>query len=279
MITVIIPSFDRCRYLGKAIASVCTQSFPEYELIVVDDGSKDGTREEVTRLAPLYSTPINYIYQENMGAAAARNTGVRSARYDTVCFLDSDDWFMPGKLTKQYNALQDSSCLVSHTREIWYRRGKVLQQKKKHQPPNGDIFYPSLRMCMVGMSTVMMHRSIFERYGYFDENLPCCEDYDFWLRVSAREHFLLVDDQLTSKNGGRSDQLSVKYREGMDRFRIRSLVKLLHDVDLTHRQFCWARDELERKCRIYGEGCIKHGKIEEGLSVLRIPFSISQHSG
>jgi glycosyltransferase involved in cell wall biosynthesis len=275
-ITVIIPTYNRASFLERAVLSVAEQTIRCAELIIVDDGSGDDTAETVKRLAGRVPFPLKYLYQENRGAAAARNTGIRNAASDYISFLDSDDWFAPEKLSYQLEAMHHSECLISHTREIWFRRGTLLQQKKKHQPEGGYIFNRCLQMCVVGMSTVMVRRSLFDRYGYFDESLPCCEDYDFWLRVSVREKFLLVPRQLTIKDGGRDDQLSVVYRLGMDRYRIRSIVNLLENDTLDESQYALALAELEKKCAIYGNGCLKHGREEEGEYYLHLP---AQYSG
>jgi len=122
--------------------------------------------------------------------------------------LMSDYWFVENKLDSPIEAMQQNpSYLVSHTQETWYRNGNILNQKDKHRKNSGEIFRQSLELCAVGMSTVMVRREIFERYGLFDEDLPCCEDYDLWLRVSAEQEFFLVDEPLTLKDGGRADQV------------------------------------------------------------------------
>ena len=161
--------------------------------------------------------------------------------------------------------------LISHTQEIWYRKGRLLPQKKKHWKYHGDIYERSLHLCVVSMSTVMVRRDLFEEIGLFDETLPCCEDYDFWLRAAVRHPFLLVDEPLTLKEGGRDDQVSAIYRVGMDRFRIRSIVNLLENQALNNKQKKLAMAELRKKCRIYGEGCIKWGREEEGRRYLKLP--------
>ena len=265
MISVILPTYNRTAYLERAIGSVLAQRQGCGELIVVDDGSTDDTCALVERLAAAAAVPIRLIRQANRGAAAARNLGIRRARGNLLAFLDSDDWWLPDKLAVQAAAMTARpEVLISHTREIWFRRGQRVNQKKKHDPPAGDIFAASLGMCVVGMSTVMARPELFARYGLFDEALPCCEDYDLWLRVGCKEPFLLVPEPLTGKDGGRPDQLSVIHRLGMDVFRIRSLCNLLEadvlDSDQRHR----AVAELARKCLIYGQGCIKHGRPGEG---------------
>jgi glycosyltransferase involved in cell wall biosynthesis len=273
-VSVIIPTYNRQEWLAEAVRSALDQTVAPDEVIVVDDGSTDSTAQLVARLAREAAVPVRYLYQDNRGAAAARNSGIRAARFDTVCFLDSDDRFATDKIASQYPRLLSSGHLISHTCESWLRRGQPLAQKIKHRPPDGDVFAASLSLCVVGMSTVMARRELFARYGLFDETLPCCEDYDLWLRVGCRERFLLVDTPLTLKNGGRPDQLSVIHRQGMDRYRIRSLASLLESGILTKEQAELALRELQRKCAIYGRGCIKHGKEEEGRSVLQLPEGI-----
>lgn len=271
VISVIIPTYNRALYLERAIGSVLAQRLACDELTVVDDGSTDGTPELVERLAAGSVVPIRLCRQENQGAAAARNLGIRRARGELLAFLDSDDWWLPNKLAKQAAAMAARpDVLISHTREIWFRRGQRVNQKKKHDPPQGDVFAASVGMCVVGMSTVMVRRELFDRYGLFDEALPCCEDYDLWLRVGCREPFLLVPEALTGKDGGRADQLSVIHRMGMDIFRIRSLCRLLDSGVLHPEQHRVATAELARKCRIYGQGCIKHGRLEEGARYLAL---------
>lgn len=271
LITAIIPTYNRAAYLERAIGSVLAQRLACDELIVVDDGSTDQTQALLKRLAAGARIPIRVLRQDNRGAAAARNLGIRMARDSLLAFLDSDDWWLPGKLAVQAAAMEARpELLISHTREIWHRGGQRVNQKKKHDPPDGDVFAASLGMCVVGMSTVVVRRQFFDRYGLFDEDLPCCEDYDLWLRAGSREPFLLAPQPLTGKEGGRPDQLSEIHRMGMDVFRIRSLVNLLDSGVLTPGQQQAARAELIRKCLIYGQGCVKHGRPEEGARYLAL---------
>ena len=270
-VTVVIPTYNRAGYIERAVRSVTEQAYPSVELLIVDDGSSDDTRQVIDRLKNQVTIPLRYIYQENRGAASARNTGIQASGTELICFLDSDDRFLPEKISTQVNQLNSSGRLISHTRETWFRRGKHLNQKKKHQQRDGYLFQDCLRMCVVGMSTVMVRRELFDRFGLFDESLPCCEDYDYWLRVSTREMFQLVPEPLTIKDGGREDQLSVIYRTGMDRYRIQSIVNLLEQCSLSEVQYALAVAELERKCRIYGNGCLKHNREEEGRYYLGLP--------
>ena len=259
-VSIIIPTYNRAGLLAKAINSVLFQTYRHFELIVVDDGSEDNTAEAVAA----YGSDLVYIRQKNQGPAAARNTGIKAARYDLIAFLDSDDWFDRKKLADQLAFMErHPEYLISHTQEVWYRRGKLLNQKKKHTKSHGFIFAQSLKLCAVSMSTVIARRQLFEHVGFFDEELPCCEDYDFWLRVSIEHPFLLIDSPLTYKDGGRPDQVSHIYRIGMDKYRIKSIQKILN-TNLTNEQRRLAVQEFVNKCTIYGDGCIKYGRPDEG---------------
>ncbi|MFH7325043.1 glycosyltransferase family 2 protein [Desulfurivibrio sp. C05AmB] len=276
-VSVIIPSHNRADLLAGALASVLGQEYPRFELIVVDDGSTDHTRQVVAAAERHWFEnggepgALRYFFQPNRGPAAARNLGIRQARYDLLAFLDSDDRFLPGKLTRQAAAMAERpEFLLSHTEEIWWRNGCRLNQKRRHRKEGGDIFARSLELCVVGMSTVMLRRRLLAEIGFFDESLPCCEDYDLWLRLSARRPVLFVDQPLTEKHGGRPDQVSVRFRVGMDRFRIAALGKLLQGGILTLEQAELARRQLVRKCLIYGQGCLKHGRPAEGRKYLAL---------
>jgi len=159
---------------------------------------------------------------------------------------------------------------ICQTQEIWIRNGRRVNPGRRHQKPAGDIFVPSLSLCLVSPSAVMLEKSLFEEMGGFDEALPACEDYDLWLRVSARWPVHLIDRPLVVKTGGHPDQLSA--RPGLDRYRIRAIDRILRTEPLSAERRRAARAVLTEKCRIYAAGCRKRGKIEdaayyEGLAV------------
>jgi len=263
-VSVIIPVFNRGHRLQRAVESVLRQSEPVREIIIVDDGSTDRSVERLGVDSQTSGIPIICRSQENQGPAAARNHGIGVASGKFVAFLDSDDEWHAKKIGIQYNAMQsEPTVTISHTRERWLRNGTHLNQKAFHEPQGGDIFEQSLKLCCVGMSTVMAHTSLFRRYGQFDETLRCCEDYDLWLRISPFEPFLLIDQRLTVKHGGRADQVSAEYRQGMDRFRIQSLATLMVRTVLLPEKRDAVRQELQRRCAIYGNGCARHGKAAE----------------
>lgn len=268
-ISVIIPTYNRVYTLKRAIDSVLNQSYKNFELIIVDDGSND----ETPNLIKSYTDKLLYIRVQHKGPAYARNIGIKISRYNYIAFLDSDDWWNKNKLLSQLDYMaKHPTYAISHTQEVWYKNGKILNQKKRHRKYGGYIFERCLPLCAVGISTVIIKREVFEDVGYFDESLPACEDYDFWLRTSLKYNFLFLDQPLTSKEGGRDDQLSYIYRIGIDRFRIKALLKLLKNThSLKPHQIKAILLELERKCTIYGKGCLKHNKISEGNYYLSLP--------
>ncbi len=268
-VSVIIPTFNRVKYLHRAIQSVLNQKKFDGEVIVIDDGSTDTTAEMVTLMSDKY--PITYHYTENNGPASARNLGVEKANNQLIAFLDSDDHWYKTKLEKQLAHMADNPTFrICHTGEKWLRRGQHLNQKKIHKPRHGYVFDHCLQLCGVGMSTVIITRDLFEEHGGFDIALPCCEDYDLWLRISRNTHFLLLPEPLTLKEGGRDDQLSSIYQVGMDKYRIFALQKLLNDEVLSTQQRELTLKTLGKKCEVYGNGCIKHGRVSEGEKYLEI---------
>jgi glycosyltransferase involved in cell wall biosynthesis len=268
-VSVVIPTFNRASLLGRAIDSVFRQTVQCSELIIIDDGSTDNTQELLNNLSTSARISFRVYQQKNRGPAAARNLGVCKTEFPFIAFLDSDDHWHKRKLEKQYQYLSENpDYRISHTREKWLRRGQHLNQKKKHIPRHGDIFDHCLQLCGVGTSTVMMKREMFDHVGLFDESLRCCEDYDLWLRISCRYPFLLVDEPLTVKEGGREDQLSSLYSLGMDRMRIYSLRKLLDTDMLDCHLHLRTLIEFKKKVTIFGNGCLKHDKTEIGRSYL-----------
>lgn len=267
-VSVIIPTYNRARKLLRAISSVLYQTFIDYEVIVVDDGSNDGTE---ACLEPLMGH-IEYLrHPDNMGVSAARNKGIKASRYPFIAFLDSDDYWLPKKLSTQMDFFKrNPEAVACQTEEIWIRKGLRVNPRKRHLKPSGEIFVPSLKLCLVSPSAVVLKRSLLDEVGLFDEDLPACEDYDLWLRISCRYPIHLIPRRLVVKEGGFPDQLSSNLK-GLDLFRIKALVKLLRGGQLTDVQLQATLQELTIKCQIYGSGCLKRGKKEEGEYYLRLP--------
>lgn len=267
-VSVIIPTFNRAKKVARAVSSVLYQDFTDYEIIVVDDGSTDGTKKAISQ----FGRQITYIgHSSNLGVSMARNTGIKSSSAPLLAFLDSDDYWLAQKLRVQVQFFETNpDAPACQTEEIWIRKGRRVNPRDRHQKPSGDIFEPSLKLCLVSPSAVMVKRSLLEEVGLFDETLPACEDYDLWLRISCRYPVYLIRKKLVVKEGGNPDQLSYLHK-GMDRFRIKSLVKLIRSGALDEEQLRATFQELSFKCTIYGNGCIKRGKLQEGEFYLGLP--------
>ena len=258
-ISVIIPTYNRKHTLQRAIDSVLAQTFKPYEIIIVDDGSKDGTKEWLLQNYP----SVQCIHQPNNGVSSARNKGIQISQGSWIALLDSDDEWMPEKLEYQSRFIElnrDSS--FCHTNEIWIRNGVRVNQMKKHKKYGGDIFKHCLDICRISPSSSIIKKDVFEEVGAFDESLTVCEDYDLWLRVTAKFNILFLDEPLIKKYGGHLDQLS-RVPEGIEQYRIRSLEKILSMGLLTKTQFRSAKDMLIHKLNIYAKGLKKRDKYEE----------------
>lgn len=267
-VSVVIPTFNRALKVCRAVSSVLLQTFRDFDLIVVDDGSTDDTRQKLNQ----FRDRITLIqHPGNLGVSAARNSGIRASSAPLVAFLDSDDYWLPKKLETQVAFFRENPGAVAcQTEEMWIRSGRRVNPCNRHLKPSGHIFIPSLKRCLVSPSAVMLKRHLLEEVGLFDEDLPACEDYDLWLRVLRNYPIELIKEFQLVKEGGNADQLSSAI-PGLDRFRIRALVKLIEKGDLRPEYLRATLEELRTKCRIYGAGCLKRGKREEGEVYLRLP--------
>ena len=237
-ISAIIPTFNRDNFIEKCVTSVLSQSKMPEEVIVIDDGSTDNTWNILKELgfsdSEKKQNSLRYIFQRNKGVSAARNYGIQSSKNEYIAFLDSDDFWLENKLEKQIESLKSNASRfrLSHTNEKWLRNGVRINAHAKHEKAGGDIFLKCLKLCCISPSSVIVERSVFDEFGFFDEALPACEDYDFWLRFCAFEDVHFVNEYLVIKNGGHDQQLSKKHW-GMDRFRVTALEKLLKDRRLS----------------------------------------------
>jgi len=257
-VSVIIPTFNRADLVSDAIDSVLHQIVPPDDIIVVDDGSTDNTLQKLDN----YRAKISIITQENKGVAAARNRGIQAAAGEWLTFLDSDDLWVPQKLQVQKTALAENPDFrICYTGETWQRSDKPVSPKKQPQRFSGWIYKHCLPRCIVAASSVIIHRSILEHIGYFDETLPACEDYDLWLRISQKYPVLFVPEELIIKRTGSWRCLSGQ--TGLDKYRIIALKNMLERNDLSENQKELTHRVLHQKCAIYAKGCRKHGKSKQ----------------
>lgn len=251
LVSVIIPTYNRSGKVHRALDSVLRQSFKDFEVIVVDDGSTDDTSFWMSFYK---DTNLKTIHQENKGVAAARNLGVEHSQGEWLCFLDSDDVWHRHKLSQQvhYHAAH-RDILFSQTDDVWLRNSVRVNKMKKHMTREGDIFKESLRLCLVCCSSVMIQKELFLKTGGFDERLPTCEDYDLWLRLLIHHPVGFVSKKLVTKFGGHEDQLSKKY-EMMDQYRLQSMRQLIKHPDLSDEQRNQVQSEIDFKSEIIKTG-------------------------
>jgi glycosyltransferase involved in cell wall biosynthesis len=195
-VSIIIPTYNGERHIRQTIDAVLAQTYRDLEVIVVDDGSTDATRDIVRS----YGAPVRLIEQANARVSAARNRGIREASAPFVCFLDHDDYWYPDKLERQLREMaRDESLGVVYSEFMWWRPDaagvfpdpQTMRRDAEGTDPerSGWIYHLLLLDCWVLTSTVMFRREVLQQCGGFDETLPFSEDWDLWLRVSRRYRF------------------------------------------------------------------------------------------
>jgi glycosyltransferase involved in cell wall biosynthesis len=275
-LSVVIPTYNRRKMVLAAIASVIAQCAANFELIVVDDGSTDGTGRELERTAVAANAEhperiaMQIVRTGNRGVAAARNTGVALASAPLIAFLDSDDLWLPSKLERQLAFMRaHPQCLISQTEEIWIRGGRRVNAGLRHRKRAGDIFLDSLRTCLISPSAVIMSAALFRDAGGFDERMAAAEDYDLWLRILAHREVGLLREALVIRHAGHTGQLSATV-PAIDRFRILALMKLLAGVNLNAAQRQAVCSVLVEKCAIYAQGLRRRGREIEAAVVVEL---------
>ena len=252
-ISVIIPSLNRISYLPRAINSILIQTYPVDEVILVDNGSNDGT---VNFIRKNYKN-IKILHESRKGVSHARNTGIKYSQNDWIAFLDSDDEWLPRKIEEQVRVLEESKSRLQfiHTNELWFENNLFKNKKKKHKKRGGYIFEECLEICKISPSSVIIKKKLFEKYGLFDEKFKVCEDYDLWLRLTSNIEIGYLEKPLIKKYGGHKGQLSKKYW-GIDRYRIKALEKLIQNREISIDQEIKVLDILLKKINIVLLGAI-----------------------
>jgi glycosyltransferase involved in cell wall biosynthesis len=265
IVSVIIPVFNRATVVERAIASVYKQDFQNYEVLVVDDASTDETPSVLVQLQNKYPSLKILTNKTNAGVSAARNLAAEEARGEWLAFLDSDDEWLKTKLSSQLHLAREEGLPLVHSEEIWIRNGVRVNQKAIHQKGGGNQFYRSIELCCISPSAALLRRDYFFELGRFDESFEVCEDYDLWLRLTARTNISYVSTPQIIKYGGHEDQLSRKHHS-MDFFRLRALMKLINnknDPVLSPEQFSAVEENIRKRATILAQGMEKRGKQTE----------------
>lgn len=201
LVSVIMPAYNAERYIADSIRSVCAQTYSAWELIVVDDGSTDQTREVVLELASRESR-IKYLHQPNGRLGKARNTGILNSRGAFIAFLDSDDLWLPEKLELQVGAQQATDADVLFTGGFIFSDANAHDESKSFPGVSGrlsgnDLLDRLLKFNFIPVMSVMMKRKWFNEAGPFEEAGPFhgCEDYDLWLKLAKNGAVFFGMDQ------------------------------------------------------------------------------------
>jgi glycosyltransferase involved in cell wall biosynthesis len=274
--SVIIPVYNRGEIVHRAIESVLSQSYVHFEVIIVNDGSTDSTKNVIMSYI---DNRIKIVDTENRGVSHARNRGIEKSNGDYVAFLDSDDQFLPNKLQEDSEYInKHPESLIHQSDEVWIRNGIQVNKKILHEKIVGYIFQESLEMCIISPSSVVIKKELFDFVGYFDEKMRVCEDYDLWLRITHTYPVGLIPKKTIIKYGGHSDQLS-RSVVAIDRFRIYSMLKLLNNCKLlSEDKIMLVKQKVEQKCLLVYNGAKKRGNLQLESICDEILSSITQGS-
>ena len=247
-VSVIIPTYQHADFVGEAINSVLAQAYTDYEIILVDDGSTDGTKQ----IAAAYGNQIRYIYQDNRGLSAARNTGIQASKGQYVSFLDADDVWLPNKLKLEVEFLDTHpsvKLVYSNYSYFGSRRGPKRTGFEGIPLSSGYGLKELFLNNPILPSAVLVRKSCFEKVGLFDESLVQCEDLDMWLRIAASFEIDYIDIPLAKyrlhdRNMHLETEGNIRGFIAMRRKCIESNKLLLNKIDLKTMREYLRRDYL-----------------------------------
>jgi len=282
-VAVIIPAFNRGHVLVRALDSVLAQTFEDWEMVIVDDGSTDGT-ETMVRKWLEHKRPtqnIQFVKLANGGVSRARNVGVGLTAAPWLAFLDSDDEWLPEKLALQMELTPHNSLI--HTGEIWIRNGVRVNAMKKHAKTGGRVFVACVEQCFISPSTTLLARELFVAHGGFREDLTVCEDYDLWLKITAETSIGFIETPLIKKYGGDPDQLSLS-TPAMDYYRVKALKGQLHNRFLSEEEKRVCAESLIQRAEILLKGFKKYPnasrerEVQEAVQSARNALTTNQNT-
>lgn len=193
LVSVVIPCYNQARFLAAAVESVLNQTYRHVEIVVVDDGSSDDT----AAVAQSFGGPVKYVYRDNGGLSAARNTGMEHVTGKYVNFLDADDTLLPDKIAPQVELLEaDPKLALVYCWYHWTDEAGVRYDVMRKTPHRGHVYHELRKGNWMPVHTVLVRRSCLEEAGPFDTTLRSCEDWDVWLRIALRHPMDLVDEPL-----------------------------------------------------------------------------------
>jgi len=274
-VSVIIPTYNRCQLLREAIASVLAQDFADFELLVIDDGSNDGTRYMVKDLK---DERCRYFYKPNGGVSSARNLGLTKAGGDYIAFLDSDDLWPKEYLEVMVSALEDAPgygvgyCSLTNV----YSDGRIVREYRAKSCVSGWVTRPLFNKFFVACQATVIRRLALNRF-YFDENLKTAEDIDLFLRLSLDTRFLFVPVQQVVRRVKEGSLSQHKDAKRINVNRIRVLERFYYD--LGGKRIIPKMEAMRRigeTCRRIGSQYCKMGAYKAGVFLFKRAISYNR---
>ena len=272
LVSVVIPTFNHGHLVEQAVASVFAQSYPNTELIVIDDGSTDDTRE---RLAS-FDGSLRYVHQENRGLSTARNAGIALAKGEFIALLDADDRWMPEKIARQVAVFkeQDQVGVVSCWGLQVSSDGKELGPSKRY-PCAGEKGLRRLLQgnCVSGGSNAVVKKECFEKLGGFDESLTSSEDWDMWLRIVPFYPIQVVEAQLVLVRQGEINMSAPRNCDRMLQNEITVLEKFFRShPSLPEGSRSWRSKALSERYVAAAWASVEDGRVSKARRYIRQAF-------
>lgn len=235
-VSVIIPAYNSEKFICESIESVLKQTFKHYEIIIIDDGSNDNTKNKIER----FKESINYLYQNNLGPSVARNSGLKVARGQYIAFLDADDIWLPNKLELQVEFLDrnpDIGLVSCDALAFNEQNVLIASMSKERNLYSGWVFERLLRENFLNTDNVLIRKQVFKDVGMFNEVLKFCEDYDLWLRIANKYRIGYIDKILTkyrihtsNRSGQNKKDVIFTHLNLMLKYLKESKISLLHKI-------------------------------------------------
>jgi glycosyltransferase involved in cell wall biosynthesis len=238
LVSVIMPCFNAASYVEEAARSVLEQTYSSVELVVVDDGSTDGSQAIVARLSEQYPGRLRFAAQANAGPYAARNHGLRLAQGDFIAFLDADDWWRKDFVEKMLAAVNaDATVALAYCG--WQNVGLPGRRGDPYVPPNYELEDKAARFLSSAapwpIHTALVRRAVIDEVGCFDLDLPTCMDYDLWLRVAVARPIRLVPEVLAFYRHHQSGQItSTQWRQARNVWLVKRKFVRQHPEHVKH---------------------------------------------
>jgi glycosyltransferase involved in cell wall biosynthesis len=275
MISVVIPTYNQASFLGRAIESVWSQQMPETEIVVVDDCSTDETQDVLRHLPK--TGEVNVVLQErNQGPAAARNRGIKHSKGEWIAFLDSDDYWLPGKLQTQIQALErDNQFDFAYCGSVAVDdEGKVVATSPA--PAIENFMRELLWGNQIATPTMIVRRELLEKTGLFDESLQVGEDWDLWLRLASYARGHSIGETLVTVRHNPKGYPIEKYEPAVLRI-LQNIIRLLNEPSellLTEAQ---KRQVLSWHFSVLAKSHLQEGNIRKALQYVFRSLTNSPH--